>query len=151
MVAAMDPLILAGSKGYQAAQQQQELEDEMDNETEAYVKIGTITKHVRDPHRLNVGLTQAMHSLVVVCQQSLLVGNPNATKKRGKAYNAIGNMCANARHRNCYVPDSETGDTQTASVELRAQWKVKDIEMKARTMGLGGLQVAGRRQRRRSG
>ena len=76
-----------------------EVKEQINTDSETYIKIGSITGHVRNGNRLNVALTRAMHGIVVVCQKSLLTNN------RGTAGNAISNMCANATDRKCYVED----------------------------------------------
>ena len=140
MVAARDNLTLKGKRGMPRAQparsQQEDEEDEvdevddsMDNGTDAYVKLGAITGHVRSPNRLCVALTRAMNGLVVVCQEALLVANPNESRKRAKAYYAITNMTEDARHRQCFTTDDETEDSHPRTVEMRAKRKTKDIQV----------------------
>ncbi len=95
---------------------------------------------MRDGNRLNVGLTRAMHGLVVVCQEPLLVGDPNATKNRGKHYNSIGNMCSNARARGCYIENDKTKDSHPQSIALRQSLRKEDIKVtrgKQQSMDLG--------------
>lgn len=128
MVTARDPLMFKSLKGNRNAQALQAVDDQLDNGTEAYVKLGSITGDVRNGKRLNVALTRAMHGLVVVCQEALLVGDPKATKNRGKHYNAISNMCMNARTRNCYVLDDQTEDSHPQSLVLRESLQSEDIK-----------------------
>ncbi|KAL9071318.1 MAG: hypothetical protein Q9161_004334 [Pseudevernia consocians] len=127
IVSARDPLMFKGMKGNRAAREQ--LEGELDNGSDGYLRLGAITSHVRNGNRLNVALTRAMNGLVVVCQESLLVRHIQTSKNRGKAHNAVSNMCGNARARNCYLGDDQTEDSHPQSLELHAKWKVEDIKL----------------------
>ena len=99
----------------------------MDDGKEAYIKLGTVTGHFRSPNRLTGALTRAMHGLVVVCQETLLIGNPKSAS-RGKYYSAMKNMCVDARERHCHISDGKTEDSHPISVEMRSRWKEKDLE-----------------------
>ena len=124
LVSPKDPLVSKPQQGVN--------DDDLDNESESYIKLGTVTGHVRSPNRLNVALTRAMHGLVVVCQAALLVGNPRNTKSWGKAYNAIGNMVDNARWRKCLISDTTTEDTYPESIALREALEERIVREKRR-------------------
>ena len=126
MVSARDHLMFKGMKANRLVREQ--LENEMDNGSDGYLKLCTITGHMRNGNRLNVAPTRAMNGLVVVCQESLLWRGIQGTENRDKHYNAVANMCGNARVRNCYLGDDQTEDSHPQSLELHAKWKVEDIQ-----------------------
>ena len=118
MVAAKDNLVDS------TVREEDTAEDDEDIGTEDYVKVGTVTGHVRSPNRLNVALTRGRDATIVLCQAALLVASTR--KKRGKQYNAPANMIGNARDRNCLFEDS-TEDSHPDSVALRQQLGEKRV------------------------
>lgn len=129
LVTARDPPMFKDLRGNRAAQRIQAAEDELDNGSGAYIKLGAITGHVRSGNRLNFGLTRAMNGHVVVCQESILVGDPKMTKNRGKHYKSIRNMCANTRARGCYLENDKIEDIHTQSLALRQSLRKEDIKV----------------------
>ena len=94
------------------------VDDPEDLGTEDYVKMGEVTRHVRDANRLNVALTRDENATIVVCQAGLL--SSVARPHRGKKNNALPNMIGNAMDRKCIV-DDYTEDSHADSVAVRAK------------------------------
>lgn len=91
-------------------------EDEEDVGTEGYIKIGVVTGHVKSAARLNVALTRAQDSTIVVCQTALLSGV--AQKKRGKLFNSVTNLVGDTKGRDCIITDL-TPDSHPEAVAHR--------------------------------
>ncbi|KAL9071325.1 MAG: hypothetical protein Q9161_004341 [Pseudevernia consocians] len=98
------------------AEDAEDVEDEQDNGGEDYVRPGMVTSHVRNPNRLNVALTRGKDATIVVCQAGLLASS--LRKNRGKQFNAIANMIADATERNCRFDDNME-DSHPESAESR--------------------------------
>lgn len=106
------------------AKEESAAEDDEDRGGEDYIKVGTVTTHVRSPNRLNVALTRGKDATIVVCQAALLVA---ATRKnRGKQYNAVANMIGDAKGRDCWM-DDRTEDSHPKSVDSRARMDEKSL------------------------
>lgn len=107
-----------------------------DHGEESYIREGRVTKYVRNPNRLNFGLTRGMDSTIVLCQKNLL----HATIKvdRGKRYNCLANMVADAEQRRCVVvhrqidmhPDAVSARQWTGAVDME-QARKADEEAKS--------------------
>ncbi len=96
-----------------------------DHEDEYLIRQGGVTQHVRNSNRLNVGLTRGMDSTIVLCQKNLL----HATIKvpRGKRYNCLANMVADAEQRRCVVMDTQL-DMHHDAVSVRQSTGAADME-----------------------
>ena len=100
-------------------------DEEDDNGGEEYVKVGSVTPHVRNPNRLNLALTRGKDATLVVCQAAALT---SAYKyHRGKQYNAVSNMVADAKERNCYL-ENDAEDTHLESKSKRAELGRQRVE-----------------------
>ena len=100
-------------------------DDAEDAGGEDYIKVGTVTAHVRSPNRLNVALTRGQDGVIVVCQAGLL--SNTIRKERGKQSNALTNMIGDARGRNCIL-ENYTEDMHPTSVRIRAGLGQKKVD-----------------------
>jgi hypothetical protein len=89
-------------------------DDGNDDETEGYVKFGTVTGHVKDPNRLCVALSRPKACLILVCQESLLLSTLRL--KQGKYKNALGSMMMDAKNRMLVYTDTKVRDTHPEGI-----------------------------------
>ena len=99
LVIARDPLrkLFSHNKGRLADANcdEEDEPDELDDETENYIRIDRITGYIRSPNRLNVALTRGIAGCIVVAQQSILCRDP-MRRKGNKLYHSLMNMATNA-------------------------------------------------------
>ena len=107
----------------------EEPDDEDDTGGEDYIKVGAVTAHVKSPKRLNLAMTRGQDATVVVCQTALL--SSAAKKERGKQYNAISNMVADATERHCLL-EVDIEDAHPDSIAKRERMGREELEMRQR-------------------
>ncbi|KAF6220856.1 hypothetical protein HO133_002536 [Letharia lupina] len=116
-------------------------EDEEDRGGEDYIKVGTVTSHVRSPNRLNVALTRGKDATFVFCQAALLVstnrknrGIPHPRRTHHAAYRKreliLPRKCCepsanNTSHLDTLSPSDEEASLATEAVEAKNQRNLK--------------------------
>ena len=96
-----------------------------DRGDESFIKVGGVPRHVRNPNQLNAGLTRGIDSTIVLCQKNLLHGTIKAP--RGKKYNCLANMVADAEYRRCVVMHEQL-DMHPDAVRFRQSTGTADMK-----------------------
>ena len=123
----IDTVAAKDSLTWQKAQEGTNDDDAEEIGGEDFIRVGAVTAHVRNPNRLNVGLTRGQDATIVFGQASLLRGTYR--RSRAKQVNAVSNLIGDAVSRNC-MWNNTTEDTHPDSVQKR-----KDLgEQKVRKM-----------------
>ena len=104
-------------------------DDEDNNDTEDYIKPGTATRFVRNPHRLCVALSQGGDGLVVVGQQYILARG--SKQRMTKLAIAIANMVVDAE-ANGLIADDLSEDTSPTAEWIRAQTPEETLRARLR-------------------
>lgn len=101
-------------------------DDDHDDNTEGYVRSGTVSGHVKDPNRLCLGLSRAKTCLILVCQESLLLSTLKIGK--GKYKNALGSMMMDAKNRRLVYTDTKVRDTHPEGIAASKRRKQGEEE-----------------------